>query len=421
MSKKQCHCSFRDRGFYTVSQLGKTREVTPEGFLLCRDVAIARTGSQVYSDQELPLETKTGEIVIDRVADEVFRDETILSFNGKAVTVEHPDDFVTPENWNKLAVGTVQNARRGTGVEDDLLIADLLITSADAIAYVNESLPEVSCGYDADYEQTEPGRGLQRNIVGNHVALVERGRAGPRCSIKDGAPQMKKKRSFWDRLMTAVKAQDEEAVKAELEAMDEEGEENPESKMPEKAEAKDQDPMADFGARLAKIEAVLSKLVPVEETEHAQQFDDEEEEETNDTLIEPETNRSNPEGVGKVLSGDSMKAIISRAEVLSPGIAIPTGDAAKSGKVLQSLMRKSLDAAYGTDKGRQCIEPFLMGRDIKKLTGDALMGVFNGSAELMKTRNNDSGVRSGITTQDFGRATTAADINRRNAEFWARK
>lgn len=409
----------KDRtAFYTVESLGKSREITPEGFLLCKGVAIARTGQQLYTSEEIPLEDAgNGEIRIDRTPDEVFRDETIASFEGKPVTVEHPDEFVTPENWNRLAVGTVQNVRRGEGLEDDLLVADLLITAADAIAYVNEKLPELSAGYEADYEQTEPGRGMQRNIVGNHVALVERGRAGPRCSIQDGEKPMAKKQSFLDRLRALLKDAEAEAKEEKEESKDE----APEGKEDEgKAESKDE--AGDIDARLTRIEAILAKLVPLEEQEHGQSLDSDEEEgekeETADTVIEPETTEK--ADVGTTYTGDAFKAVVARAEILSPGIAVPTGDAIKAKDAAPKLMARALENAMASEAGKACVTPFLMGRELKTLTGDALAGVFAGSAELMRVRNNDKGARSAISTQDFGKATSVADINARNREFWAK-
>ena len=61
--------------------------------------------------------------------------------------------------------------------------ADLAARTAAALTA--QGVTEVSLGYDADYEQTAPGVGRQTNIIGNHVALVERGRCGPRCAIGD--------------------------------------------------------------------------------------------------------------------------------------------------------------------------------------------------------------------------------------------
>ncbi|WP_421021822.1 DUF2213 domain-containing protein, partial [Klebsiella pneumoniae] len=84
----------------------------------------------------------------------------------KPVTLDHPEDFVTPANFAALGKGSMMNLRRGSGIEDDLLIADLLITDQAAIdAIQDDGIEEVSLGYEADYEQVSPGRGVQRNIV----------------------------------------------------------------------------------------------------------------------------------------------------------------------------------------------------------------------------------------------------------------
>ena len=174
--------------YFAPTQIGRTQSLTPEGYLLCRGVAIARTGELRYHESELPVDPDpAGMITITRSPEEVFSPTTIASFEGKPVTIEHPDEFVNPSNWREHEVGTVSNVRRGEGIEDDMLIADLLVKDADAIEHVRRDRPEVSCGYESEYEQTAPGYAVQRSIVGNHVALVDRGRAGPRCAIRDRA------------------------------------------------------------------------------------------------------------------------------------------------------------------------------------------------------------------------------------------
>jgi len=300
------------------------------------------------------------------------------------------------------------------------LIADLVITDKAAIDYVNKDLPEVSAGYEAEYEQTEPGRGVQRNIVGNHVALVERGRAGPRCSIQDKEPDMSKKRSFWDRIMTAVKAQDAEAIKSEMACMDEE-----EMTEEEKEKAKTGDAISKLTATVDALSKQVARLVKdAEAEEEKKKTDDEEGDEdeekakTDDTVLEAEETESNEKAKGTVLSGDSLKSVIARAEILAPGITVPTGDSAKS-SVVENLQRKALETALTTDKGKEAISPFLNGRDLKKLTGDSLAAVFTGAAELIRVKNNTDGSRLNVSTKDFGRATSVADINARNREFWA--
>lgn len=172
--------------FYTTEQISEHISKTPEGFLLCSDVPIARIGDYEYSKDEVPIESNGKMVIIHRDEDEVFSPTAIMSFNGKPITINHPSDFVTPENWNEYAHGTVQNVRRGEGEQEDLLLADLIINTEKAINLVENGLREISCGYDATYEDEGNGEGRQRNIVGNHVALVLQGRAGNRCSIQDG-------------------------------------------------------------------------------------------------------------------------------------------------------------------------------------------------------------------------------------------
>lgn len=418
-----------DRGrYYTTNQLGQKRSTTPEGFLVCHDVPIARTGVQLYLDEELVGEDgkplvkggPDGLVRVEREADQVFREDTLKSFEGKPVTVNHPESFVTPENWRNLTIGFVQNVRRGDGIEDDLVLADLVITDADGIEYVNRDLPEVSAGYEAEYEQLAPGRGRQLNIVGNHVALVERGRAGPRCSIQDGAHAMsKKKRSFWDRLLTAVKAQDAEAVKAEIEDMEGEEDEGEEGK---KKPTGDSAVLASINAQLKTLTADVAALKA--RANDADPDDEDEGDEgkkaTGDEVLTPEPAETNSEAKGKVLSGDSLKAVVARSEILAPGIQIPTGDSAAT-QVVDALMRNALTTALASESGKACVAPFLAGREVKALTGDALAAVFTGAAELARVKNNDAQRGNDrLHTKDFGKATDPNSINARNREFWAK-
>jgi uncharacterized protein len=411
--------------FYTTEKLGDRRELTPEGFLLCKGVAIARTGQQLYSSQEIPIEDSgNGEVRIQRAPEEVFREQTIASFEGKPVTVEHPDEFVTPANWNRLAVGVVQNVRRGDGVADDLLVADLLITSADAIEYVNRDLPELSAGYEADYEQTEPGHGVQRNIIGNHVALVERGRAGPRCSILDheGHTEMKTKDStkqtFLDKLRALLRdAESEEKEDPKAKTDDEDGDDDED----DKDKRKTGDAIAALTKTVDTLTKTVAKLVKDAEAKPITKTDDEEEEKesdmTADDILEAET--AAKADIGTTYTGDALAAIFSRAEILSPGIAIPTGDDAKGKSVGTKLMRRAIGDAMKTEEGKKAVDVFLMGRDLAKLAAAEVPGVFNGAAELMRIRNNDRGARGSVTTKDFGRSTSVADINAANRKFWA--
>jgi hypothetical protein len=86
--------------WFTVERLGDKQALTNEGFLLIRDVAIARTGSQIYHHSEVPLQPNgDGFIHVNRDASEVFHPDSIESFEGKPVVSDHPMEDVTPGNW----------------------------------------------------------------------------------------------------------------------------------------------------------------------------------------------------------------------------------------------------------------------------------------------------------------------------------
>ncbi len=159
----------------------------PEGYLFCLNVPVARTGTQEYMPEELDLPPGPCPVPVFRPESEVFSPETIASFEGMPVTNNHPPGGVTVENIRAFQKGHAHNVRRGAGDESDLLLADLVITDPALIGAILAGKREISCGYA--YELCEEnGRYIQHRIRGNHVAVVDAGRAGRRVSIKDEQP-----------------------------------------------------------------------------------------------------------------------------------------------------------------------------------------------------------------------------------------
>ncbi|HEF4749743.1 TPA: DUF2213 domain-containing protein [Burkholderia multivorans] len=421
--------------FYTIQKLGPKRSLTPEGFLLCEDVPVARTGEMLYAAGEVPIEAgPDGLIRISRTPEEVFRDETMASCMGKDITLDHPEDFVQPSNYAGLTQGVMLNPRRST-LEPDLLVADLLIKHPDTITAVqDEEIEEVSLGYEADYEQVSPGRGVQRNIVVNHVAIVPRGRCGPRCAIGDKEPEMKTKdskpprRSAWlDRLMKAMRAKDAEGVEEALEegqkAMDEESEE--ERKKSEAAEAgKTGDALSQILTRLKAMDEDIQELKKAVAEDDDEDEDDEPTGDGAGDLTEAEPSRRVSEEGVDLYTGDSARVIAARAEILAPGVKLPTLDGLKTkdrAAALCKCQRRALDQAYETDAGRAAIAPFLGRRapDFDTMPAPVVDAIFTGAAELMRAKNNAGSSSGKVSTRDFGKVKTIADINEQNRKFWA--
>jgi hypothetical protein len=228
--------------FYTIEELGPQRKLTPEGFLLCCDTPIARIGKMEYGPGETPLPPgRDGRVHVNRTEKEVFSPQSIASIAGKPITDDHPPVDVAPDNWSFYAKGVVMHPRRGERELKDFLVADLMIWDAALIADIDSGKREVSCGYNPDYlaevddaGDEIPGRGEQTNILYNHLALVDRGRCGARCSIgdhqtledievpaSDSLQSMQeeiKPMSWKDSLLAAFTAKDEKAMKAALDA-----------------------------------------------------------------------------------------------------------------------------------------------------------------------------------------------------------
>ena len=194
----------------------------PEGYLICKDVPVARIGKQKYLGDEIGLSGRDAdkEFEVFRPEDEVFSEATIASFEGMPITDDHPDDPVNVDNIHLYQKGHVQNVHRGSGKESDMLIADLVITDPNTIQSVLDGKREISCGYDYNMDDSD-GKFTQRQIRGNHVAIVDRGRAGHRVCIKDSAPNERRKRKVSKRVtllskMFASFAKDEEVTPEEV-------------------------------------------------------------------------------------------------------------------------------------------------------------------------------------------------------------
>jgi hypothetical protein len=171
---------------YYGDKISTNIAMTPEGFLICRNVPIARTGYQQYLGSELFEDGDPSELInVYRSPNEVFSTATIASFEGKPVTDGHPDVDVTPDNYKQFSKGHVQHVRVGRGDDADKILADLYITDQELIDEIRNGKREVSAGYYAEDKEDETGRICQTKIRGNHVAVVDEGRAGHAVAIRD--------------------------------------------------------------------------------------------------------------------------------------------------------------------------------------------------------------------------------------------
>lgn len=159
---------------------------TPEGYILDTPV-IARTGIQWYK--------RDGRDVAEyRPASEVFAPQSLASFVGRPLTIDHPSFMVRSDNVRSVVVGAILGEPWRDG---ENLRARVVVYDKRAVDLIERGLKaELSVGYTVETEQvagvTPEGAhydAVQRNIRCNHLSIVTRGRAGNARFSKE-FPQM---------------------------------------------------------------------------------------------------------------------------------------------------------------------------------------------------------------------------------------
>ena len=176
---------------YYGATISPNMDKTPEGYLICRNVPINRTGVQVYTAREVGIPGGGDDPVnVYRLEEDVFSPAALASMEGKDVTRGHPPEMLEASNQAAYSTGHIENIRR----DGENTVGDLIIKDPGLVSDVeNGVLREVSCGYYCTFEPYLDGY-KQTHLVGNHVAVVPRGRAGHDVAIKDAAPEAEKGR-----------------------------------------------------------------------------------------------------------------------------------------------------------------------------------------------------------------------------------
>ena len=160
-----------------------------DGYLIA-EARCVRTGIQLYTGDEVgkpDLET----VRVYRGEDHVFAQDSLQSFSHAPITVNHPGENVTADNWKELSVGEVSTAAKRDG---QWVYLPLILKDAAAIRSVEDGKRELSAGYTCELDWTpgvtadgEPFDAQQKAIKINHLALVDRARAGSEARIGDDA------------------------------------------------------------------------------------------------------------------------------------------------------------------------------------------------------------------------------------------
>ena len=188
MSKKH-RFDFQESGLRIVQ--------TEDGFLKAiADIARPGVFPYVYEDGQISYEAK--------LPGDILSSETVASASGAPLTLDHPKDemgnhiLVNPENAQNLSHGNVSEPE----IVDGKIRVLLTALTKEAVNEIRSGKRELSIGFEYDLDST-PGQldgvsydSAQKNIRINHVALVDRGRAGDQIRIHGDKKQMFKYRKF---------------------------------------------------------------------------------------------------------------------------------------------------------------------------------------------------------------------------------
>jgi len=160
---------------------GSTQEITDEGYLKGM-ATVTAAGVRTYNRFPMPVLFSE---------ETVFHVQTAKSLQMKPITLGHPlhGGDVDTANYRRLSVGHVGDSVTREG---DMLKVPFLLTDANAIRKVQDGLAEVSIGYDfvlenskGQFNGADYGLRTKGPLAINHVAIVDRGRAGRKVRIQD--------------------------------------------------------------------------------------------------------------------------------------------------------------------------------------------------------------------------------------------
>lgn len=150
---------------------------TDEGYLVDHPI-VTSVGIFVYHN---PDGSERREL---RLPEEVFAEKSLASYKGKPIVVTHDAGYVDTDNVKEESIGTILSEGYRDG--DDVR-AEIIIHDTDSLK--KYKMRELSCGYNLRLDETpgvwegQPYDAIQRDIEINHLALVDKARAGEQARL----------------------------------------------------------------------------------------------------------------------------------------------------------------------------------------------------------------------------------------------
>lgn len=379
------------QAFYGT-RLSEHRALTPEGYLICYDIPIARIGVQLYRGDEVNSDKDVVEV--HRIAEEIFKPSAVASFEGKAFTNNHPFKNLDVNDTLIYQKGDIHNVRPDKNRE--YLLADIIVKDKQTIDDIENGKVELSAGYDCDIIEVD-GKLIQVNIVGNHVALVNHGRAGNKVKIYDNditntekEKRMKKNTDVFAKMLKSfVKDAEPEEIKEAFKACHDEEETPAEQR-------KEDDKFAELQKKIDIIEDRINGLMARKDEEPELTALDELEEEIMDEDVDK---RELASEIGGILKGkideELWRTVMGKLEkgFYNNSEAGKHDDVDNDPKLIEALAEKAQSHDEDVDK-----------EDIKKEIADAkkVIGGIKDKATRLKVADSFAKmIRGRVTNKNY--------------------
>lgn len=184
---------------FTDAVTVSTTRRTDDGYLIAEAFAV-RSGVQRYLGSEVG-RPDLKFVDVYRPESEVRDPASLRTFSHAPLTIDHPSESVNKDNWRRLGVGEVSTEAEW---QDNRIKLPLIVKDASAIAAIEGGKRGLSAGYtcelvfgDGVTPEGEPYHATQTKIRANHLAIVDRGRAGDEFRIGDDADNGARASKTW--------------------------------------------------------------------------------------------------------------------------------------------------------------------------------------------------------------------------------
>lgn len=200
-------------GILAYDRTGSVRTFDDNGRLRVETTPISKANICEYPGKEIPDHTRLG--LNPKKMYRLLRDPKELekaadTFNSLPVLEEHVPTSANAHPRELTVGATMDNAR----FEAPYLTVGMVIFDGPAIQRIQSGAQrELSCGYAYEADMTpgtyegQPYDGRMVNIRGNHVALVEKGRAGSDVLVHDSATNKEKTVEELEKALEATRKQ----------------------------------------------------------------------------------------------------------------------------------------------------------------------------------------------------------------------